>query len=780
MVKYGSAPENLDLAAEAGNIVTRVSIDEAAVPEETPRLYHDPNPNPNFPPKGPPPSTFQYEARITGLAPDTTYYYAVADGESVLAGADSDHFFVTGPLEDDSGPHRFWVVGDSGNGSQAQIDAFQALQDFVESDGKEVDAYLHVGDMAYNSGTDTEFTNHFFNIYRDMLRNTVCWPSMGNHEGGSASGVTGIGPYYDAYVTPTLGQAGGAPSGTEAYYSFDYGPIHFVVLDSHDLDRSPAAAMGTWLRADLEQNNSDWLVAFWHHPPYTKGTHDSDTESQLIEMRQNFMPILEAFGVDLILTGHSHVYERSMLLDGAYQTPSIPDGVILDDGDGDTASDGVYKKASGLNPNDGVVSVVAGHGRSASRFDLHCLNRVSVVEVGSFLFDVEGNRLKGIMLNQNGEVRDEFEILKEGAPQGRVPVAYPWSPEGPDYSDWQLSSGEMQVAISPRPDSPDAVIYYTLDGSEPTTDSPVYVDPITLNAQGQIRAFSVWDGGSKVGPVSISPIYDPRAEGYLEVPLLGGSNDGFETFTGPVSLDASTIVISSKGVAALRFEGINLPADAHVLSAHLEVVQVAEDLGEASWLIEAGPGGEPFLGSDYEFTQRDRAPIFTRHTPNSWWSFGVGLRQATSDLSGLVSSVVQREDWVEGGAMNFFITGDGVQRRFATSERGIHQTPKLVIEYVMDPFELARNAPTDTLVVRGLDATALWARIDILKNASLAGIQYFVEVSSQLTPESWVTVNAQPLISPGTGAYDTAFLRLPQPAEVAGGAFYIRLRMVQQ
>ena len=69
--------------------------------------------------------------------------------------------------------------------------------------------------------------------------------------------------------------------------------------------------MAIWLRSDLAVTTNRWLVAFWHHPPYTKGSHDSDAEAELIEMRQNIVPILEAGGVDLVLSGHSHSYERS-------------------------------------------------------------------------------------------------------------------------------------------------------------------------------------------------------------------------------------------------------------------------------------------------------------------------------------------------------------------------------------------------------------------------------------------------------------------------------------
>jgi hypothetical protein len=66
-----------------------------------------------------------------------------------------------------------------------------------------------MGDMAYTDGKDNEFQRGFFNAYETTLRHTVCWPTMGNHEGHTSRGKDGVGPYYDAYVVPTRGEAGG-------------------------------------------------------------------------------------------------------------------------------------------------------------------------------------------------------------------------------------------------------------------------------------------------------------------------------------------------------------------------------------------------------------------------------------------------------------------------------------------------------------------------------------------------------------------------------------------
>jgi hypothetical protein len=94
------------------------------------------------------------------------------------------------------------------------------------------------------------------------------------------------------------------PSGTERYYAFDHGNIHFICLDSQGSGRIATDPMLRWLAADLAATTQKWIIAFWHHPPYTKGSHDSDSELELIEMRENALSILEAGGADLVVTGH--------------------------------------------------------------------------------------------------------------------------------------------------------------------------------------------------------------------------------------------------------------------------------------------------------------------------------------------------------------------------------------------------------------------------------------------------------------------------------------------
>lgn len=421
VVRFGSSRDKLDQSVSEKNVIIRRTA-ENGKGLTTPALHSAPD------------GTYQFEAKITGLKPDTNYFYAIYNGETRLTAGDDSYHFRTHPVHGAKRDVYFWAVGDSGRGNKMQQDVHQAMVNYNKKHNLTLDMYLHVGDMAYGSGKDREFQANFFKMYEPTLRNTVCWPSMGNHEGNTSKGKTGIGPYYDAYITPTQGEAGGVPSGKESYYSYDYGRTHFIVLNSHDLDRAPTAAMAQWLREDLAKTSlkkTDWLVAFWHHPPYTKGSHDSDKEKQLIEMREHILPILESSGVDLVLTGHSHIYERSMLIDGAYDTPTTAENHVLDDGDGDTKGDGSYKKSPGLTPNQGTVQIVTGHGGTGlTRKGYSPIMKRSILQNGSTLVQISGDTLKTTMLNFRGEIVDEFQIEKK---QAVTPtrIAKPWQPSKP-------------------------------------------------------------------------------------------------------------------------------------------------------------------------------------------------------------------------------------------------------------------------------------------------------------------------------------------------------------
>jgi hypothetical protein len=381
--------------------------------------------------------TTEHVMILEGLTPATKYHYVVGNAEKAFDPAAATGHFVTSPKHGTRQPIRTWVIGDAGTASAKGNEGLQAkVRDayYKFTGSRHTDVFLQLGDNAYGTGTDAEYQIAVFGIYKDMLRKTVTWPTLGNHDAGSAASITQSGAYYDMFTLPTLGQAGGLMSGTEAYYSFDYGNVHYVCLDSEGTDRSPNGAMLTWLKHDLAATKQDWIIAYWHHPPYTKGSHDSNTEKKLVEMREYALPILEAGGMDLCLTGHSHSYERSFLLDGHYGVQTTLTGKMkIDAGDGRPDGKGAYRKTTlARGVHEGAVYVVAGSSgkvsgkneKNAARGFLdHPAMFISLAELGSMVLDVDGNRLDATLLGADGERLDYFSIIKGKGGNVRTPAA---------------------------------------------------------------------------------------------------------------------------------------------------------------------------------------------------------------------------------------------------------------------------------------------------------------------------------------------------------------------
>lgn len=245
---------------------------------------------------------YQHEAAITGLDADTSYPYELRVNGTVAASGSS---IRTAPV---NGPIRFIAFGDSGIGSTAQ----RSLASRMNADTW--DFALHLGDIVYGSAntsgdaTYLRYQEWFFDIYRDWLRRRPFYPSTGNHDSRSTNNNGQA--YLDLFVLPEEAGDGAYPEHAERYYSFDYGPVHFVALDTEFAFQNTTrrAAQLAWLRSDLSSTSKLWKIAFWHRSPYSaKGEHGSD-----LAVRQAFGPIMEEYGVQLVLSAHEHMYERTV------------------------------------------------------------------------------------------------------------------------------------------------------------------------------------------------------------------------------------------------------------------------------------------------------------------------------------------------------------------------------------------------------------------------------------------------------------------------------------
>ena len=151
---------------------------------------------------------------------------------------------------------------------------------------------LTLGDQVYEDGTDAEYANCFhptWGALKDRIR-----PAPGNHDYQTAD-AAGYYNYFGAQAGPDR----------RGYYSFDRGDWHFISLNSL-IDVSPQSAQYRWLQADLAQSSGKLCtIAYWHYPAFNSGI----AYGSILAMRPMF-EALHAAGVEIVLSGHEHLYER--------------------------------------------------------------------------------------------------------------------------------------------------------------------------------------------------------------------------------------------------------------------------------------------------------------------------------------------------------------------------------------------------------------------------------------------------------------------------------------
>lgn len=343
-----------------------------------------------------------HEVRITGLQPDTTYYYSV--DKSVYP-------FRTAPRPGAGRPVRLWVQGDPGLAISTTMEGRDAAMQWAVAHPRgglpPIDLWLTTGDNAYRSGKDEEFQRHLFDAYPKLLPSVPYLPVYGNHD--ARRNV-----FYKLFTFPEQGELGGLPSGSEHYYAIDYGPVHLIFLDSEEGDLEAGSVMLQWLEQDLEATRQPWIIALQHHPAYTRGSHNSDNDAdsggRMRKVRENVVPLLEQGGVDLALFGHSHVYERSHLMACHYgESSSFKAEFNLQQ-----SGEGKYRKSPVRRPYDGTIYNVVGSSAHADNGPLnHPAMAVAMSQPGSLMLDIAGTTLSAVFIDSTGAVRDHYEIDKE-------------------------------------------------------------------------------------------------------------------------------------------------------------------------------------------------------------------------------------------------------------------------------------------------------------------------------------------------------------------------------
>jgi len=200
-----------------------------------------------------------------------------------------NHLDVKLPLEDKS--VRFAVIGDNGTGDSPEYEIAAEMEAYRKVVG--FDFVAMMGDNIYGGHKPKDFDQKFEKPYKPLLDAGVnFYACLGNHDNSNET------------LYKPFNMNG------QRYYSFKKGPVQFFVLDSNYMDPTQL----DWVQNQLSASNSKWKIAYFHHPLYSDGRfHGPD-----VDLRNQLMPIFEKYGVNVVLSGHEHIYERFKPEGGIY------------------------------------------------------------------------------------------------------------------------------------------------------------------------------------------------------------------------------------------------------------------------------------------------------------------------------------------------------------------------------------------------------------------------------------------------------------------------------
>lgn len=318
-----------------------------------------------------------HSAELTGLTPDTLYHYRVGDQAT---GWSDDHTFRTAPA-DQCTPFSFGIAADNRGNLSGTSTCWASVFEQISEQG--VSFVINSGDLVMDGSHDNEWKD-FLDTSEPWMADVALIPCIGNHDDDS---VDGDGALYNRIFTLPRNNV----DNTEDFYSFDYGNTHFAAISMYTSDFNTQYA---WLEQDLSTTTKMWKVVYFHTPVYSSGSHGSNEDGKT----WGYIPLFDQYHVDLVFTGHDHIYERYKPMRGGQVVSSYDEGTCyMVSGGGGAAMDPIYSfrpKEDGLEVGD------------AKHHYVH-------ITISNNIMHIRTQRVSGTGCFQGGEgVIDEFDIVK--------------------------------------------------------------------------------------------------------------------------------------------------------------------------------------------------------------------------------------------------------------------------------------------------------------------------------------------------------------------------------
>lgn len=231
--------------------------------------------------------TYFHRVKLSGLTPGTKYFY-----KAFYGGSESEmHDFYTAVKP--GVPFRFGAMGDFRNNPEIHSLLAKELKKH------EPRMLLYTGDLCGNGSYASWKSEFFVPGEQDLLSHVPMFNGLGNHENYGK-------------LTKVMLQAPDSPSDNEYYYSFDYGDLHVVVINTEG-NLEPDGKQWKFVEQDLKSSDKKWKIALYHKPAYSTGSKHGCNEEMQHMAKELFVP----YGVCAALNGHTHFYQKNMA-DGVY------------------------------------------------------------------------------------------------------------------------------------------------------------------------------------------------------------------------------------------------------------------------------------------------------------------------------------------------------------------------------------------------------------------------------------------------------------------------------
>lgn len=374
----------------------------------------------------------QHVARMENLTPGTKYHFRCGDPSG---GMSADGVFESAPAG--AADFSFVAMGDIGDNSNMRTNVGN-----IDSGSPFPEIFISTGDNMYSNGANQAGWDNWFAAWQPLtLKGLALMPSLGNHD-VSSGGTTN---YKGQFALPN----------NEEWYTFRYGDVAFVALNMNTAYGS-GSAQHTAVEGWIKQARADgvrWVVPYFHQPAYSSGSHGSD-----MGIRGAYEPMFDKYGVDLVLQGHDHNYQRSYPMNASQKVDSCKS---------------VCKDVTGR------IWVVTGGG-GESLYDPGSLESWQVTSAQTYHHShveaLANGSLHFRAIDLTKRVIDEFWIVKSGGPSNNAPAV----PTITGPASGQTNSSLSFDVQGTDPDNDQ--VRYTVDWGDAKSDTSPLVNSGTTQA----------------------------------------------------------------------------------------------------------------------------------------------------------------------------------------------------------------------------------------------------------------------------------------------------------